>query len=177
MTIVVKTASDPLVLAPAIKGEIYGIDKTQPLSGVQTMDKYLSESTARKRFLTLLLGFFAALALILAAIGVYGVMSYSVANRKQEIGIRMALGATSLDVLKLVVGQAAMFAAIGLALGLGSALAVTRWMASELFEVSAQDPFIFISVPTILAALALLACYIPARRAMKVDPMIALRYE
>jgi putative ABC transport system permease protein len=177
MSIVVKTVSDPLLLAAAIKREIYEIDKDQPVRGIQPMSQYLSESTARKRFLTLLLGFFAAVALLLAAMGVYGVMSYSVASRKHEIGIRMALGAKSSDVLKLVLGQAALFAAIGLGIGLGTAFVVTQWMASELFEVSAQDPLTFILVPVVLAGVALLASYIPARRAIKIDPMIALRYE
>jgi len=108
---------------------------------------------------------------------VYGVMSYSVASRKHEIGIRMALGAKSLDVLKLVVGQAVLFAAIGLAIGLGAAYLLTGLMASELFQVSPQDPVTFILVPIVLAVVALLASYIPARRAIKVDPMVALRYE
>ena len=177
MSVVVKTESDPMLVAPAVKGEIYGLDKDQPIRAIQPMSKYLSESAARKSFLTLLLGFFALVALVLAAMGVYGVMSYSVANRRQEIGIRMALGATSVDVLKLVVGQAVLFAAIGLAIGLGAAFAVTRWMASELFNVSAQDPLTFISVPIVLGIVALMASYIPARRAIKVDPMISLRYE
>ena len=177
MSIVVKTASDPLLLTAAVKGAIYEIDKDQPVRGIQPMNNYLSESTARKRFLTLLLGFFGAVALILAAMGVYGVMSYSVASRKHEIGIRMALGAKSFDVLRLVMGQAALFASIGLAIGLGTSFVVTKWMASELFEVSAQDPLTFISVPLVLAGVALLASYIPARRAIRIDPMIALRYE
>ena len=177
MSLVVKAASDPLLLVPAVKREIYGIDKDQPVRAVQTMEKYLSESIARKRFLTLLLGLFAAVALLLAAMGVYGVMSYSVANRKHEIGIRMALGASSVDVLKLVVGQAVLFSAIGLAIGLGAAFVVTRGIASELFDVSAQDPLTFISAPIVLAIVALVASCIPARRAIKVDPMIALRYE
>lgn len=177
MTIVVRTANDPLTLAAATQREIQMIDKDQPVSDVRTMQGWLDESTSRTRFGTLLLAIFAGIALILAAVGIYGVMSYSVNQRTQEIGIRMALGAQASDVLKMVVGHGMMLTLIGIGCGLIGAFALTRVMASLLYGVTATDPLTFIGVSVALTAIALIACLIPARRATKVDPMVALRYE
>ncbi len=177
MTIVVRTAGNPANLANAAQHEIQTIDKDQPVSDVRTMKAWLGESLARTRFGALLLGLFAALALVLAAVGIYGVMSYTVAQSTHEIGIRLALGAQARDVMKLVVRQGMMLALAGIGVGVIGAVAVTRVMQSLLYGVSAVDPTTFAIVSIALALVALLACYIPARRAMKVDPMTALRYE
>ena len=177
MTLVVRTASDPASLTDAVKNRIKAVDKDQPVSSVATMESYVSRSVAGRRFSMVLLMGFAAVALLLAAVGVYGVMSYTVAERTREIGIRVALGARRTDIFKLVVGQAARLTVLGLAAGLTGAFALTRLMEGLLFGVTATDPLIFVTVPFVLAAVALVASYIPARRATKVDPMIALRYE
>jgi putative ABC transport system permease protein len=177
MNIVVRTSTDPASLTTAVRKEVWAVDKDQPVSDVQTMLQLVSNSVAPARFNTLLLGIFASVALMLAAIGLYGVMSYSVTQRTHEIGVRMALGAQRRDVLRLVVGQGMILALIGVALGLAAAYAVSRVMSSLLFGVSATDPLTFIGLAVLLAAIALLACLIPARRATRVDPMIALRYE
>lgn len=177
MTLVVRTASDPASLTDAVKTEIRAIDKDQPVSGVATLESYVDRSIAGRRFSMMLLMAFAAVALLLAGVGVYGVMSYAVAERTREIGIRVALGAARRDIFKLVVGQAAVLLMIGLAAGLIGAFALTRLMEGLLFSVSTTDPLIFLTVTIALAAVALLASYIPARRATGVDPMIALRHE
>ena len=148
-----------------------------PIADVRTMDEYVAESVAAPRFNPILLGGFAALALVLAAVGIFGVISYSVAERTQEIGIRRALGADTLKVMRLVLGQGMGLAAIGVAVGIGGALAVTRLMESLLFGVTATDGATFAVVAAALAGVALLASYLPARRAAKIDPMVALRYE
>jgi putative ABC transport system permease protein len=175
--LVVKTDVEPVSLAAAVRGAVWEIDKDQPVSNIRTMKEVLSESIARQRFSMLLLGIFAAVALALAAVGIYGVMSYSAAQHTREIGIRMALGAQSRDVLKLAIGQGMKLALAGVAVGLIGAFALTRLIESLLFGVSTTDPATFALVTFLLIAVALSACYIPARRATKVDPMIALRYE
>ena len=143
----------------------------------RTMQQLVSESVAQPRFYTTLLGAFALLALVLAAIGIYGVMAYSVTQRTHEIGVRLALGAQSFDVLRLVLRQGMMLVLTGAGVGLLGAWAATRFMAGLLFEISATDPMTFAGVASLLIAVALLACYIPARRALTVDPMVALRYD
>jgi putative ABC transport system permease protein len=177
MTLILRTAGDPERLAPAARREILAIDKDQPASDVRTMESWLAESIARTRFGTLLLGAFACLALTLAAAGIYGVMSYSVAQRQSEIGVRMALGAKARDVLRLVIGQGLALVLAGVTLGLLGALALTRLISSLLYGVSATDPLTFGFIVLLLTLVSIVACYIPARRATRVDPLTALRYE
>jgi putative ABC transport system permease protein len=177
MALTVRSSTDPTNLVAAIRKKVAEVDREQPLTNVMTMEQILSTSIAPRRFNTLLLGLFAALALILAAIGLYGVISYSVSQRTREIGIRMALGAQQRDVLKLVVRQGMILALVGVTIGIAAAFALTRVMSTLLFGVSATDPVTFIIIPLLLAGVALLASYIPARKATKVDPMVALRYE
>jgi putative ABC transport system permease protein len=177
MNLVVRSAVDPSSLTASIRAAIAAIDKDQPVFDVHTMQELVDNSISTRRLTLVLLGIFSALALILAAIGIYGVMAYSVALRTQEIGIRMALGAQRQDVLRLVLGQGARIAFFGVAIGLATAAALARLLSSLLFSVSASDPVTFAAVAVLLIAVALLACYIPARRALRVDPIIALRYE
>jgi putative ABC transport system permease protein len=164
-------------MAAALTQEVRSIDPDVPIYDVKTMQQRLSESLARRRFAMFALGLFASVAMLLAAVGIYGVMSYTVAQRTHEIGIRMALGARPRDVVKDVVGRGLTLALIGVVVGLTAAFGLTRVMSSLLFGVSATDPLTFISLGLLLISVALLACFIPARRAMKVDPMIALKYE
>jgi putative ABC transport system permease protein len=177
MSLIVRAEGDPGQLAPEIRREIIATDKDQPVAYLRTMDDFLSKSVAQPRFNMLLLAIFAGVALLLAAVGIYGVIAYSVVQRTHEIGIRMALGAGRRDILSLVVRQGMTLALIGIAIGLVAAFMLTRVMASLLFNVSATDPLTFIGVSVLLSLVALLAIYIPARRAMRVDPMEALRYE
>jgi putative ABC transport system permease protein len=178
-TLVVRAAAnaDPAGLAASVRSAVQAIDPEQPVYDIKTMTQWVSEIIAQRRLNMILLGTFALVALLLAAVGIYGVMSYSVTQRTHEIGIRMALGAQSRDVLKMILGQGMALTLIGITIGLIAALALTRLMSSLLFNVSAFDPLTFIAVSVLLTLIALLACFIPARRAMKVDPMIALRYE
>ena len=175
--VVIRTHGDPLNLVGAIRREVHAIDPEQPISALRTMNDWIDTSVAAPRFNTLLLGLFAGVALLLATTGIYGVMSYVVAQRTHEIGIRMALGARRWNVLKLVLRQGMGLVLIGVVLGLLGAFAVTRVMSSLLFGVTAKDPFTFGVVAMLLAMVAFVACYIPARRATKVDPLVALRYE
>jgi putative ABC transport system permease protein len=177
MTMVVRTASDPLNVVPFVRNELTTLDKDQPLYNVRTMQQVMSQSTARRRFNMLLVAIFACLGLVLASVGIYGVISYSVTQRTHEIGVRMALGAEARDILKMIVRQGMGMVILGVGLGLGGAFGLTRVMSSLLFGVSPTDLFTFAGVSLILATVALLACYIPARRATRVDPMIALRFE
>ena len=177
MYLVMRTSVDPLSVAAVVRNEVAGIDRDQPISNIMTMEQRISESVAPRRFNMFLLGLFAALALILAAIGIYGIMAFSVGQRTHEIGIRMALGARSGDVLTLVLRHGLGLALIGISVGLLIAFVTTRVMSTLLFDVSATDPVTFIGEALLLAFVAVVACYIPARRATKVDPLLALRYE
>jgi putative ABC transport system permease protein len=177
LRVVVRTAANPENLTAAVESQIRGVDQDVPFSEVETMRNVVSDSVGTQRITMLLLGLFAGLAIVLAAVGIYGVISYSVAQRTHEIGIRMALGAEQRDVLRFVVGKGFALTAFGIGAGLVGAFALTRLLSSLLFGVSATDPFVFGGVSLLLAVVALLASYIPARRATKVDPMVALRYE
>jgi putative ABC transport system permease protein len=175
--LVIRTAADPAALAQAVVGKVHEFDANLPLTHLMTLDNLLADSVSPRRFSTFLLGMFAGLALLLAAMGVYGVMSYVVSLRTNEIGIRMALGAKPADIWKLVIGCAARLALKGIALGLVGSFLLTKLIASLLYGVKPTDPLTFSSVALLLAAVALLACYVPARRATRVDPLVALRYE
>ena len=177
MTLVIRTRGDAASIAPAARQVIQQLDSEQPVADVRTMESLLADSVARARFSTLLLTVFAVIALVLAAVGIYGVMSYAVTQRTHEIGIRMAMGAQAIDVLKLIVKKGLTLTMCGVGIGLGAAFALTQIMSSLLYGVSATDPLTFGAISVLLALVALLACYLPARRATKVDPMIALRYE
>jgi predicted permease len=177
VAVVLRTEGDPTLVMAAVRRAVAEIDPREVVYNVQTMDEVVSNSFAARRLSMILLGVFAALALLLACVGIYGVISYLVGQRTHEIGVRMALGAQPSDVLRLVVGHGARMALVGVAIGIGAALGLTRLMANQLFGVSAHDPLTFTGVAVLLIIVALAACYIPARRAMRVDPMIALRYE
>ena len=175
--LIVRTSGDPAAVAGAVRQAVWAVDKDQPVSNIRTMDQVFAATVSRERFQTLLLALFAALALVLACVGLYGVISYAVAQRTREIGVRMALGAQPWDVLRLVLRQGMTLTFAGLVFGIAVALAVTRVMSDLLFGVTATDAVTFVSVGALLVVVAFLACYVPARRATKVDPLIALRYE
>jgi len=177
MNVVVRSKGDPASLAAAVRKEVLQIDPNQPVANIRTMEQWLDRSVAGPRYRTALLSLFALVALALASTGIYGVMAYSVSQRTHEIGVRMALGARRMDVMKLVVRQGMTLVIVGVALGLAGAFALTRLMASLLFGVTAKDPFTFVAVSALLTLVAFVACYLPARRATKVDPLVALRYE
>jgi putative ABC transport system permease protein len=177
MSLVVRTTGAPMSQASAVGSEVHALDQDLAVSNVMTMEHLVSNSLSEPRFVLLLLGVFAGAALALSIIGVYGVVSYAVAQRRHEIGVRMALGAQTRDVLKLVLGQGMTLVAIGVAVGLVAAFALSRVMESLLFGVSSTDLATFAVTAGVLAGVARGACFVPARRAMKVDPMVALRYE
>jgi putative ABC transport system permease protein len=178
MFLIVKTeAADPLSLTPAVRLEVRAIDPELPVANVSTLEHRLAVAVTQPRFRTTLIAIFAGIALVLASVGIYGVISYSVTQRTHEIGIRMALGARALDVLGLLLKQGMLLASVGVSLGLVAAFALTRLMQSLLFGVSATDPVTFTVIAILLTSVALLASYLPARRAMKVDPLVALRDE
>jgi putative ABC transport system permease protein len=177
MAIVVRTAGDPLGIAAAVRSEILAVDRAQPVYDVKTMAQILGDSVSQQRLYMLLLAIFAAIALVLAAVGIYGVMNYSVNQRRHEIGIRMAIGAQPSNILKMIVGQGMMLASIGVVIGIGAAFFLGRLLEVLLFGVSGRDPITFVVFPIVLVLVALVSSYFPARRATRVDPMIALRAE
>ena len=177
MNLLVRSTSDPLRLVPAVRRQVLAVDEEQPIYNIKTMENVFSQSIAAPHVITSLLAIFAAVALILAAIGVYSVMSYSVAQRTHEVGVRMALGAQQQHVLRMILGHGLKLVVVGVGLGVTAAFAVTRVIANLLFGVTATDPSIFAGVPILLIVVAILASYFPARRALKVDPIIALRNE
>lgn len=177
MNLMVKSRIDPTALTLAIRGTVASIDKDQPIFAISTMNQLVSDSLGTRRITLILLGAFSGLALVLAGIGIYGVISYSVAQRTHEIGIRMALGAQHRNVLRMILRQGVKIAVAGVAIGVIVSLGLTQLMSSLLFSVSASDPLTFAGVAILLVLVAMLACYIPARRALRVDPMVALRYE
>jgi putative ABC transport system permease protein len=179
-TIAVRTPLEPAAVMPAIKAVVYAAGSDQPIFDVQTMQQIVADSMSSQRFPMILLGAFAALALLLASVGIYGVISYSVTQRTHEIGIRVALGAKKRNILRLVVGQGLRMVLTGLAIGCVAALILTRLLSSFshlLYGVGASDPITFITISVALTTIAVMACYLPARRASRVDPMVALRYE
>ena len=175
--LVLRTKGDATAVAGAVRQAVWSVDKDQPVSHVRTMDQVFSAAISQERFQALLLGLFAALALVLACIGLYGVISYAVAQRTHEIGVRMALGARPRDVLRLVLRQGMSLTIVGLVLGIAIGSVATRFLSDLLYGVTARDPLTFVGVPILLLLVAFLACYIPARRATRIDPLVALRYE
>jgi predicted permease len=176
-TIGVRTFGDPAAVTTSVAAAVRSVNPDFPLTRVRTMDQLVSESLVSDRFTAIVFGSFAGLALLLAAIGIYGVMAYSVTVRKQEMGIRVALGARSADILRLVVGQGLRLTLLGVGIGTIVSLVLTRLLASMLFEVHAKDPFVFSGAALVLVLVAFVACYLPARRATRVDPIVVLRYE
>ena len=164
-------------MTAAVRRQVQALDPNQPVYNVSTMEQTLDQSLVTERLSMTLLAFLASLALILAAVGIYGVMSYTVTQRSHEIGIRMAIGAQPRDVFKMVIGRGMMLALIGVAFGLVGAFGLTRLMATMLYGVEPTDPATFVSIGVLLTGVALVACYVPGRRATKVDPLVALRYE
>jgi putative ABC transport system permease protein len=177
MSLVIRASVDPTSLTGAVRVAISGLDKDLPVFRVKTMDQFVIDSMSQRRFAMALVGIFAAVAMALACVGLYGVLSYSITQRLREIGIRMALGASGADVLRLVVGQGMLLALAGVALGSGAAFLLTRLMANLLFGVTPSDPLTFVTIASLLTLVALVACFAPARRATRVDPIVALRYE
>ncbi|MEO8027047.1 MAG: FtsX-like permease family protein, partial [Bryobacteraceae bacterium] len=173
----VRTQGDPNAMIASVRREIWNLDPKLAISGIKTMDQIMNEELARPRFSMFLLGLFAVVALLLAAVGIYGVMAYSVAQRTREIGIRMALGASRGAVLRMVGLRGAVLATVGVVLGTVGALALTRLMRGLLFGVSPVDPATFVTVCVVLSAVTILACYLPVRRATRIDPVNTLRYE
>jgi ABC-type antimicrobial peptide transport system permease subunit len=177
VTLVIRTTNSEMALGPAIRETVASLDPSLPVAGIRAMQTYVADSVAPRRFNLILLGAFALLALVLASAGLYGVMSYLVSQRTPEIGIRIALGATRGDVLRLVIGRGLGLAGIGVAIGLAASLAGMRVMSGLLFGVEPRDPLVFAVVPLVLISVAALASFIPARRASRVDPLVALRMD
>jgi ABC-type antimicrobial peptide transport system permease subunit len=177
LSLVARTSGKPLAIISAVRNEVRGLDKDQPVALVQTLEDHISQSVLQPRLLTMLLSIFAGLALLLAAVGVYAMMSYSVSQRRGEIGIRIALGAMKADILRLIVGQAFLLVAISLTIGVAVALAATRLLQSLLYEVGIWDPVTFAAIIVLLSLVAIFAAWLPARRAAKISPMVALRAE
>jgi putative ABC transport system permease protein len=172
-----RTAGDPLALVPAVRSQIAAVDPDLPLFNIKPMDKVISESIVGIAYVAAMMGVLGIIALVLASVGVYGVMSYAVTERTNEFGIRMAMGASASDIQKLVLGKGTLLTLIGMAIGLPIAFALASALSSLLFGVKATDPMALVGLPLVLGAVATIACYLPARRAVRVDPIIALRYE
>jgi putative ABC transport system permease protein len=177
LTLVLRTGPDPLSLVSAVRAQVAGPTEDQPIFDVATMEELISSSLTERRFAMLLLIIFASTALVLAAVGIYGVMSYAVSRRTHELGVRIALGAPRREILRLVVRDGMAMAAAGAAVGLAGALGLTRFLASLLYGVRPADPLTLAAVLLLFGGIAVLACYIPAWRATRVDPLVALRYE
>ena len=177
IALMIRTAGEPMNFAGAVRSRIWSIDRDQPVDKMLTGEQRLSEGLEQRRFNMALFGIFAGLALLLASVGIYGVLAYAVSQRTREIGIRIALGATAGNVASLVVRQGLLLAAIGAAIGFIAAFGLTRWMSSLIFGIGPTDPLTFSAVPALLIAIALVASYMPARRATKVHPMESLRIE
>jgi putative ABC transport system permease protein len=177
MGLVIRADGDPGALASAVRREILKLDPEQPVSSVRTMEQVLSDSLMLRRVSMLMLMMFAALALTLATVGIYGLTAYAVSRRTHEIGLRVALGASQSQILRLVVGRGLATSLIGAAIGLAAALELTRMLSGMLYGVTATDPLVFAGVPLLLVAVSIVANYIPARRATRIDPLVALRYE
>jgi putative ABC transport system permease protein len=177
LTFTIRTTSDPMALVDTIRNQIWSVDSDLPVSKIQTMQSLVDQQVAQPRFFLKMLAIFAGVALVLASIGIYGVMSHTITQRAHEIGVRRAMGAQKRDVLTLIIRQEVALILISVLIGLAGAFAVTRIMRSLLYGVSSTDPLIFMVTPLLLIGVALVASYIPARRATKVDPQVALRYE
>src|SRR6185436_10298896 len=175
--LIVRSNAGTETMVPSLRAAVLAIDKNMAIYNIKTMEKVVSDSIAQPRFNMVLLAIFAGLALILASVGIYGVMSYSVTQRTQELGVRMALGAQRRDIFSLVLKQGIILALIGVAIGLAGAIGLSKALASVLYGISATDPVTFILVAVIMVAVALVACFFPARKATKVDPLTAMRYE
>jgi len=175
--LIIRTKGDSSTIAAAVRAAVWNVDKDQPVSNVRTMNQVLSDTVSQEKFQTLLLTLFGGLAVLLACIGLYGLISYAVTNRTNEIGLRLALGARHADVLTLILKQGLVITLVGIVIGLSAAFAVTRILAGMLFEISPTDPVTFFGSAALLFVVAVVACYLPARRATKVDPLVALRYE
>jgi predicted lysophospholipase L1 biosynthesis ABC-type transport system permease subunit len=177
LTLVLRSAPDPLSLVSTVRAQVAGPTEDQPIFGVETMEQVITDSLMERRFTMMLLIIFASTALVLAAVGIYGVMSYAVSRRTHELGVRIALGAPHREILQLIVRDGMALAVAGMAVGLAAAFGLTRFMASLLYGVRPADPATLAAVSLLLGGIALLACYIPAWRATRVDPLVALRYE
>jgi putative ABC transport system permease protein len=177
MGVAIRTTNDPHALIAAVRNEVRALDAELPVFAIKTFEEYLYESVAQPRFTTLLLSLFGVVALLLTAIGLYGVLAYGVTQRTREIGVRLALGAQPRDVIKLVLKRGLALTLLGVGLGASASLLLTRLLKDFLFEVSATDPLTFVTIAVMLLSVALFACLIPARRATKVNPLVALRYE
>jgi putative ABC transport system permease protein len=175
--LVVRSDHDPTNLIASVRAQVFAIDREQLVYNARTMEQIIAGTLAQRRFLMLLLALFAAVAITLAVVGIYGVVSYAVTERTHEIGIRLALGATASEVLRIILAQGLKLTLGGVALGLVAAFGLTRWMTTLLYGVNATDPLTYAMISCLLVAVALLACWMPARRATKVDPMVALRFE